>query len=500
MYVKYRLSLNNRMGGKMGENKLIGSSVYDLEGRKYIISKKIGEGAQGIIYESEDGFIIKINYTTRVDRKELVDRYKWIINKRVPKEMRVVTPIAILQEPYAGYVMVKVKGHIALDNYITPSKKVPLPEWYNYVTGGLKKRLEIGALLAKSLRNLHIFGLTYCDLSPSNVLVAQKQNSIVLIDPDNLTSTGTFKASILGTPRYIAPELFKGTIQPNSLSDTFSYAVILFEMLRLGHPMLGDKVLDGSPEEEEEALKGNGVYIDHPDDESNRNSRLNMTEVLLTSELKNLFKKVFVDGLNNYIKRPTLNEFRDACLRAKDLLIKCTNPDCNASFYFEENRENLCPWCGKKQDDTISLAFIENISLKEFEIIDVINQGQYKRLVAAPKNVNKFILNEGMQTLNKRHFEPMISTQKDERIITVNVDANKNVSVKKLIDIPIYMYNKENNTVKKLNIGTEEKMIRNKNALMFIKDFNIINNEPLNMDDVVEIYGKTAIMNYAALY
>lgn len=493
-------SLNNGMGGKMDENKLIGSNVYDLEGRKYTISKKIGEGAQGIIYESEDGFIIKINYTTRVERKELVDRYKWIINKRVPKETRVVTPIAILQEPYAGYVMIKVKGHIALDNYITPSKKVPLPEWYNYVTGGVKKRLEIGALLAKSLRNLHIFGLTYCDLSPSNVLVAQKQNSIVLIDPDNLTSTGTFKASILGTPRYIAPELFKGTIQPNSLSDTYSYAVILFEMLRLGHPMLGDKVLDGSPEDEEQALKGNGVYINHPDDESNRNSRLDMTEVLLTSELKELFKKVFVDGLHNYIKRPTLNEFRDACLRAKDLLINCTNPDCNATFYYEENGENKCPWCGKKHEDTIKFTFIQNIALREFEIPDVTSEGKYKRLLAPPKHVNQFILNEGIQTLNKRHFEPMISSQKDEKIIVVNVDVNRNVSVKKLKDIPIYIYNKDNNSVKPLNLGGEERLIRNKNAIMFSKDFNIIDDIPLKMDEIVKIYGKATIMNYAALY
>lgn len=266
----------------MDVNKIIGSSVYDLEKREYSIIKKIGEGAQGIVYESKDGFIIKINHTVKVQRKELVDRYKWIIKKKVPKETRVVLPIAILKEPHTGYVMVKVKGHIALDNYITPSKKVPLPEWYNYVTGGLKKRLEIGALLAKSLRNLHVFGLTYCDLSPSNVLVASKKNSIALIDPDNLTSTGMFNQAILGTTGYIAPELFKGTTQPNSLSDTYSYAVILFEMLRLGHPMLGDKVLDGSPEEEEEALKGNGVYIDHPEDDSNRNSKITMTEVLLS--------------------------------------------------------------------------------------------------------------------------------------------------------------------------------------------------------------------------
>lgn len=484
----------------MDENNFIGIDVYDLEDRKYTISKKIGEGAQGIVYESNDGFIIKINYTTRANRKELVDRYKWIINKKVPNDTRVVIPIAILKEPYAGYVMKKVKGHIALDNYITPSKKVSLPEWYNYVTGGLKKRLEVGALLAKSLRNLHICGLTYCDLSPNNVLVAQKQNSIVLIDPDNLTSTGTFKASILGTPRYIAPELFKGTVQPNSLSDIYSYAVILFEMLRLGHPMLGDKVIDGSPEDEEEALKGNGVYIDHPDDETNRNSGLDMTEVLLTNELKELFKKVFVDGLHDYIKRPTLNEFREACLRAKDLLINCNNPECKASFYFEENRESICPWCSEKQDDIIKLVFFENISLKEFEIPDSQNQGQYKRFVVSPKTVNNFILNEGMQTLNKRHFEAMISMQKDEKIIAVNVDANKNVRVKKLKDIPIYIYSKENSTVKPLNLDSEEELIRNKNALMFIKNYNIINDEPLNMDDLIKIYGNTAIFNYAALY
>lgn len=222
--------------------------------------------------------------------------------------------------------------------------------------------------------------------------------------------------------------------------------------------------------------------------------------MLLSSELKELFKRVFVDGLRNYINRPTLNEFRYACLRAKDLLINCTNPDCNASFYYDENGENECPWCGKKHEDIIKLTFIENIDIKEFKIPDVSNGDGYKRLNVAPKNINQLILNEGIQTVNKRHFESITSVQKDEKIFAINVEVNGDVSVKKLKDISIYIYNKENNTVKPLKLGAVEQLIRKKNALMFNKDFNITDEKILNLDEIEKIYGQTSILNYAALY
>ncbi len=75
------------------------------------------------------------------------------------------------------------------------------------------------------------------------------------------------------------------------LSDNYSLAVILFELLRVGHPYISDDVLDGTPEEDENALAGNADYV--TDDNST-----NMLRQILSSRinLKELFRRCFVDG------------------------------------------------------------------------------------------------------------------------------------------------------------------------------------------------------------
>jgi DNA-binding helix-hairpin-helix protein with protein kinase domain len=462
---------------------LIGTNIQDTNGRQYRIEKKIGEGAQGIVYESSDGFIIKKNYTNKENRDDLIKRYKWIMNQRIPKEARMVTPIAILEEPHAGYVMKKVKGHEPLLNYITPSQKVPFGEWYNLLTGGLKKRLEIGILLSKCFRNLHIHGLCYCDLSPNNVLVARKLKSIALIDPDNLTSTGTFKPTILGTPRYIAPELFKSAKQPNSISDTYSFAVLLFELLRLGHPLLGDDILDDSPEVEEDALIGNVVYVDHPDDLSNKNTKLLPGKYVLTEELKTLFKRTFVDGLHDYMKRPTLNEFRSACQRAEDLIIECKNSDCSATFYHLQENESVCPWCQTKYEKPLRLTCKENINVKGLQSLE-------GKLQIPEKELGSIVLQDGFNVICKRHFEPATTLDGDEKIAVLEVMSNKEIKIHMIQEVPITILNKK--TRKRTLLNTNQKTMIDINNEVILYNFN-------SLKDVDDIFGSTSVLHYGVV-
>lgn len=482
---------------------MIGKEVYDLEGRPYKIIRKIAEGAQGVVYESDDNLMIKINYTQNVTREELVKRYKWIIRQKITPKARIVLPIAILDKPYAGYVMKKVRGHVPLEKYILPSQTVSLPEWYNYVTGGLKKRLEIGALLGKSLRNLHISGVSYCDLSPSNVLVAENKASTVLIDPDNLTSTTLFNNSILGTPRYIAPELFDGNRQPNSLSDIYAYAVILFEMLRLGHPMLGEAVLNGTPEEEEEALKGNAVYIEHPDDKSNCNPALDMTRCLVTEELSQLFEKVFVEGISRPIKRPNLNEFRWACVRARDQLVQCSNIECKATFYYEE-KENKCPWCGTVHNKVRKLSFLRSTNVREYRVLDLekiaLHKWEDKQLKIPSYKSYELILNEGVQGIYRHHFDTTIELEQDAIILALKLEKNGDIYVQKISsssekdakDFTVFIYNRELKMRKSIENNIAEKIEPGRDALIFGED--------IDTSAIEEQFGDIRLLSYAAVY
>ncbi|WP_223592409.1 protein kinase domain-containing protein [Neobacillus bataviensis] len=467
----------------MKEN-LIGTTIFDTTGRRYVIEKQIGEGAQGIVYESSDGFIIKKNHTNKESRGELTKRYKWIINQRVPKEARMVTPIAILSEPHTGYVMKKVKGHVPLAKLINVSTKVPFGEWYNVLTGGLKKRLEISTSLSKCFRNLHIHGLCYCDISPNNILVAMKAKSIVLIDPDNLTSTGTFKNTILGTPRYIAPELFMGANQPNSLTDTYSFAVILFELLRLGHPLLGDDILENTPEVEEHALKGNAVYVDHPEDASNRNTRILPAQFAFTEELKSLFERTFVDGLHDSTKRPTISEFRVACQQAEDLLMTCKNPDCSATFYYQADKALECPWCLKEFDKPYRFTCTEAITVKDSQFED-------GKLPIPEKMTGELVLKEGFNLLCKRHFEPFTAIDGEEKVAAIELTDKQEIKIHNLQADIIIIFNKV--TRQKKNIGQKQTSTFNP------KEDVIIYNRVTDLKGINDIFESCSVLNYGMI-
>lgn len=413
-----------------------GMEVKDTEGRKYIVDNKIGEGAQGAVYDTDnDAFLIKIVRVDENKRQRTVDRFKWIMKQRIPTEVRIITPVAILEQPFTGYVMKKAKGHESLNKYIYPGANSNLGEWYNIQTGGLKKRFEIAISLSRCYRQLHLQGLCYCDVSPNNILVARNHKSIVLIDSDNLTSASLFSTSILGTPRYIAPELFMLSKQPNSITDTYSFAVILFELLRLGHPLIGDAVVDGTPEMEEVAVKGNAAYIDHPNDESNRNTSILPADFILTDELKELFQKMFVDGLHEHMKRPTLYEFTSALQRAEDQLIKCDNPHCHAYYYIQDGKEQICPWCDQKKDKFCKVHIVETANFTD----EFFENGKEK----ISRTLSTLILNDDAIAIYRRHIETLVSQDSDKALAIIKKVDDKHIIMKNCTQNNFFIINKE---------------------------------------------------------
>lgn len=359
---------------------MTGEILTGESGKRYVLAKRAGLGGQGVVYEDETGkYMIKLYYPTNSEEvdNDIVDRLKFVQNVKMPANF--VTVIDIFCRPYVGYVMEKVKDHKALSTYLIPDRKRSFVEWYNQGRG-LYERIFIGYVLAKSFKDLEKQNLSYCDISGNNILVKIGNSaSIKMIDIDNIYIAGRGKASVLGTPRYIAPEVVNRHKNPDILSDNYSLAVILFELLRVGHPYIDDDVLDGSPEDEENALNGNGEYV------TNENST-NMlpAEVVTTDKLRSLFKRCFVEGKQNRLSRPSPAEFEVALLEASNKLIKC--PNCGAwHFPVKPFKNSVCPWCDASSKPKAILNFY-----------DVLYEGEdYTHLTAVEKSrkaVNAYIL------------------------------------------------------------------------------------------------------------
>lgn len=95
--------------------------------------------------------------------------------------------------------------------------------------------------LLDALACLHRLGIVHRDLKPANVIVAA--NGVPVICDLGLAhvedSLLTQRGELLGTPAYMAPELFLGEGM-DARSDLFSVAVILYELLGGRLPFAGE--------------------------------------------------------------------------------------------------------------------------------------------------------------------------------------------------------------------------------------------------------------------
>lgn len=401
------------------EVDLVGKIIRDVDGREYHITSVLNKGGQGVVFRTAEDFLIKIN--TAPDKEKYVERYRWLAKRgaQLPKETRIAFPMVILESPWVGYVMKEAKGHVSLNDYVEkPDEIEDLWDWYFNATGGLTKRLQIGYLLAKSLRYLHINGYAYVDISPSNIFVSREKNSLAIIDSDNITS-GAYKPLIDGTNFYMAPEIANKTAVANTVTDTYSYAILLLKMLTTCHPFIGDEAEEANPEWVQENVdKGNLDYIGDPNSNENKNSNFENTKIFLTDELIELFRRTFVDGKNESSKRPTLMEFMRACAHAKNYVIQCDHNGCDAEYYYT-GESCLCPLCDQKPQKVYTLTSRNMVKTKGKILIPIDGTQEMKPLDVYSDVTGVMAVTKEMKYINRSFFDENIPLETDGSLAAI---------------------------------------------------------------------------------
>ena len=132
---------------------------------------------------------------------------------------------------------------------------------------------SMAAQIASALGAAHAAGVVHRDLKPENIFLVSRDGRddwVKVIDfgiakcapPDGgLSTVQTAQGSVLGTPRYMAPEQVTGE-ELGFRTDLFAAGAILFEMLA-GHPAFGGKtvveVLYATLHEQPPALSGSAA-------------------------------------------------------------------------------------------------------------------------------------------------------------------------------------------------------------------------------------------------
>ena len=323
------------------------STIY-IDSLPCNVERLLGDGGQGEVYRVEfEGKPYALKMYKDEPATSFIRNLKSNIENGAPDDCFLWPKRFVAAEGHYGYLM-----DIRPSNYSS---------FVAYLNGrSVFKDVRTMVLwcirLCQAFKKLHEKGYSYQDLNDGSFFLDKDNGDLLICDNDNVTADKT-NLGILGKMRYMAPEIVRGEAMPDTHSDRFSLAVILFLALCKGNPLEGERLKEYNflDEEAEKELYGTRpIYVYSRIDTSNRPIRGYHTTLLrryptLPIYIKEAFHKTFTEGLEDRENgRVTEIEWIRLLSKFADELITC---GCGHQFIygFEEGNKNAkCPDCGAK--------------------------------------------------------------------------------------------------------------------------------------------------------
>ena len=199
---------------------------------KYGISRLLGEGAMGLVYEGVDRAIdrkvaiktLHQHLITKKDGKDFLERFQ----REAKSAARCTHPniVTILEYGEDGglpFIAMEYIDGLSLHDILQLNKKI-----------SLKNTLSIVSQILKAINAAHKLGVIHRDIKTANIIHCKESKTIKLADfgiarfseNNSMTLTG----AIVGTPRYMAPEQMFG-LKADERADLFSVAMVFIELL-----------------------------------------------------------------------------------------------------------------------------------------------------------------------------------------------------------------------------------------------------------------------------
>ena len=216
-----------------------------LSGR-YLVTKKIGQGGMGAVYEATHTLIGK-----RVAVKVLLEKYaeREAIVARLKKEAQLassignehiidITDIGNTDDGRTFVVMEYLDGESLAECL---SREHTLPE---------QRMLRIASQAASALAAAHAKGIVHRDIKPENLFLLKRKDADFVkvvdfgISKVRAAITKLTQASVvMGSPQFMSPEQAQGRVEEIDLrTDEWALACIAWEMLSGRCPFTGEDV------------------------------------------------------------------------------------------------------------------------------------------------------------------------------------------------------------------------------------------------------------------
>lgn len=296
-------------------------------GSRWRVGRLLGEGGQGAVFALDP---------VRGDAPSLA--LKWYRPEAAhPEQLAALLRLAQQPAPSRAFLWpIEVVDHGGGGfGYVMPLR----PEGYVPVAELLTGRVDasfstVARLcmgLADTFLQLHAQGLCYRDISLGNVFFDPVSGDPLVCDNDNVGLDGRDQARVLGTSRFMAPEVVVGRALPSTSTDLYSLAVLIFYLLMFHHPLQGRRELAHAcfdREVERELFGSDPLFVFDPADSSNAPDPVVHGAVLqywplYPPFLRKDFVRAFTDGLHDPSRRVREGVWRSHLSRLLDGIAVC---------------------------------------------------------------------------------------------------------------------------------------------------------------------------------
>jgi serine/threonine-protein kinase len=211
---------------------------------KYRIDSVLGKGAMGTVYKAFDPHIARV-VALKTIRLELLgdDQHEQVIGRfknEAQAAGRLSHPNIVAVYDYgedadagAAYIAMEFIDGTPLNTLLQthpPRRLAHALDWMRQ--------------LLQALEYAHSRGVVHRDVKPANLMITAQQHlkvadfGVARLDSSSLTQTG----SMIGTPSYMSPEQFCGTLV-DGRSDVFSAGIVLYQLLTGERPFSGSATM-----------------------------------------------------------------------------------------------------------------------------------------------------------------------------------------------------------------------------------------------------------------
>ncbi|MEM3658716.1 MAG: hypothetical protein QXQ66_09945 [Candidatus Hadarchaeum sp.] len=310
-----------------------------------VVEQLLGSGGQGEVYQVRVGR----------EKKALKWYYPQLATQRQRESLEQLVKMGQPSKEFLWPQEVVTSSGAAGFGYIMPLREQRFKGIVDMLAGRAHPSFQTLCTVCRQLSDcylkLHTKGLCYADINFNNVFFDPDTGEILICDNDNVIVNGQDPIGVIGTPRFMAPEIVRGEAKPSADTDKYSLAVLLFYLMFVHHP------LEGKQEANIHCLDTNAmnllygtnpVFIYDPNNASNRpvpgyHDNAITYWRLYPTFLKNLFVRAFTDGLHPN-KRVAETEWRRAFVQLADSIVYC--PKCGRENFYDEEQRSV-PDCWK---------------------------------------------------------------------------------------------------------------------------------------------------------